>query len=67
VIVGRSKETAVRDKSLDVNLRGRELILRDTANKSVAWLDKFKQIGDVAVNFGQHLAALPWDGVRLLL
>jgi hypothetical protein len=33
----------------------------------LAWLDKFKQVGDVAVNFDPHHAALPWAGVRLML
>jgi hypothetical protein len=47
--------------------RGRDIILRDKAAKTLAWLDKFKQIGDVAVNFDPHHAALPWAGVRFLL
>jgi hypothetical protein len=47
--------------------RGRDIILRDKAAKVLAWLDKFKQVGDVAVNFDPHHAALPWAGVRLLL
>ncbi len=33
----------------------------------LAWLDKFKQVGDVAVNFDPQHAALPWAGIRLLL
>ncbi len=47
--------------------RGRELVLRDKAEKVIAWLDKFKQVGDVAVNYDPQHAALPWAGVRLLL
>jgi hypothetical protein len=47
--------------------RSRELVLRDTADKVIAWLDKFKQVGDVAVSFDPQHAALPWAGVRLLL
>ncbi len=47
--------------------RGRELVLRDTADKVIAWLDKFKQVGDVAFSFDPQQAALPWAGVRLRL
>jgi hypothetical protein len=47
--------------------RGRDIILRDKAAKALAWLDRFKQVGDVAVKFDPHHAALPWAGVRLLL
>ncbi len=47
--------------------RGRELILRDMAAKVLAWLDVFKQVGDVAVNHDPQHLALPWAGVRFLL
>jgi hypothetical protein len=47
--------------------RGRELILRDTAAKVLAWLDVFKQVGDVASNYDPQHFALPWAGVRFML
>jgi hypothetical protein len=47
--------------------RGRRLILRDAAAKVLAWLDKFKAVGDVAANFDPHHFALPWAGVRFVL
>jgi hypothetical protein len=47
--------------------RGRELILRDKAAKVLAWLDVFKQVGDVAVNYDPQHFALPWAGVRFML
>jgi hypothetical protein len=47
--------------------RSRDIILRDKAAKVLAWLDKFKQVGNVAVNFNPQHAALPWAGVRLFL
>ncbi len=40
--------------------RGRDIILRDTVVKVLAWLDKFTQVGDVAVKFDPLHAALPW-------
>ena len=48
-------------------LNGRKIILRDVAEKIIFWIDKFKQIGDIAVNFDQVHASLPWAGIRFLL
>lgn len=50
---------------LEVN--GRRIILRDVAEKIIFWIDKFKQIGDIAVNFDPVHASLPWAGIRFLL
>jgi hypothetical protein len=43
------------------------IIIRDQLEKVVVWLEKFKAIGDIAVNFDPIHAALPWAGVRFLL
>ena len=48
-------------------LNGRQIILRDLTEKIIVWIDKFKEIGDIAVNFDPVHAALPWAGVRFLL
>jgi hypothetical protein len=51
-----------------VAFRGHQIIiLRDTTAKILAWLDKFKQVGDVAVQYDPQHFALPWAGVRFLL
>lgn len=49
------------------HFQGREIILRDVAEKLIFGINKFKEIGDVAVNFDPVHAALPWAGVRFLL
>ena len=54
-------------KKLKFEIRGRQIILRDLADKAITWIDKFKEIGDVAVNFDPIHAALPWAGIRFLL
>lgn len=46
---------------------GRQIILHDIAEKIVVWINKFKEIVDIAVNFDPVHAALPWAGVRFLL
>lgn len=48
-------------------LRGRTVWLREEADKVVFWLDKFKQVGDIAANVDPMHAGLPWAGIRLLL
>lgn len=35
--------------------------------KIVFWLSKFKDVGDIAVNFDPVHASLPWAGIRFLL
>lgn len=41
--------------------------MRDIAGKLIGWLDTFKLVGDIMVNFDPVHAALPWAGVRFLL
>jgi hypothetical protein len=47
--------------------RGEVIIIRDLADKILSWIDKFKAIGDIIVQYDPSHAALPWAGVRLLL
>ena len=46
---------------------GEVVILRDLFGKLVKWLQRFKEIGDTAVQYDPVHAALPWAGVRFLL
>ena len=46
---------------------GDELILRDVFEKMANWVQKFKEVGDVAASFDPVHAALPWAAVRFLL
>lgn len=61
------KRTDCEDKRWKFELNGRQIILRDVADKIIVWIDKFKQIGDIAVSFDPVHAALPWAGIRFLL
>ena len=45
----------------------RVINLRDRADKILEWVDKFKQIGDTAIQYDPVHAALPWAGIRFLL
>ena len=46
---------------------GETIVLRDLFSKIVAWIDRFKEVGDIVVQYDPVHAALPWAGVRLLL
>jgi hypothetical protein len=46
---------------------GETVIVRDLFEKFVRWIDMFKEIGDVAIQYDPAHAALPWAGIRLIL
>jgi bifunctional pyridoxal-dependent enzyme with beta-cystathionase and maltose regulon repressor activities len=46
---------------------GDVVIIRDTLSRIVEWVKKFRDVGDVVVQYDPTHAALPWAGVRLLL
>jgi len=56
-----------RDRAWTIKWRGDDIVLRDVAMKIVQWVDKFKQIGDIAVQYDPGHAALPWAVFRFLL
>lgn len=63
----REKQLECDRKFWKFNLAGKEIILRDIAEKVIDFLQKFKAVGDVAIQFDPAHAALPWAGVRFLL
>lgn len=67
VTLTREKQRRCEEKAFKFQFRGQEIILRDVAEKVIVYLNKFKAIGDVAVNFDPVHAALPWAGVRFLI
>ncbi|KAF9771620.1 hypothetical protein IL306_010735, partial [Fusarium sp. DS 682] len=46
---------------------GATVSVRDVLAKVVKWVNHFKAIGDIAVQYDPGHAALPWAGVRFLL
>jgi hypothetical protein len=46
---------------------GQEVVLRDVVEKIIIWLDKFKAVGDIAMQYDPAHASLAWAGVRFLL
>ena len=46
---------------------GETIILRDVIEKMIKWVNKFKEVVDMAVQYDPGHAALPWAGVRFFL
>ena len=46
---------------------GEVVFLRDVLGKVAKSINRFREVGDVAVQFDPSHAALPWAGVRLVL
>jgi hypothetical protein len=47
--------------------KGRTIRLKDAADRVLLCMEKFKAVGDIAVNADPIHAGLPWAGIRLLL
>ena len=54
-------------KPYKLKLGDQEIDVREKAQAFMGWLNKFKEIGDIVVQYDPVHAALPWAGVRLIL
>ncbi|OQE06082.1 hypothetical protein PENVUL_c020G06499 [Penicillium vulpinum] len=61
------RDRCMRDKWTTISIGGKELIIRDLCAKITAYVNKFMEVVDVAVQYDPVHAALPWAGVRFLL
>lgn len=72
-IIKRTLKTAEEKKQQCLKKRwkferdGKQIVIRDVLEKIIKWLDTFKAVGDVAVQYDPSHASLPWAGVRFLL
>ncbi|KAF8532825.1 hypothetical protein BDD12DRAFT_901557 [Trichophaea hybrida] len=56
-----------REMLWQFTFRGENVVTRDVGRKVLQWVDKFKEIGDIIVQYHPGHAALPWAGFRFLL
>ena len=56
-----------KGKNWKIQFQGEEIVRRDVGMKILRWLDRFKGIGDIIVQYDPGHAALPWAGFRFLL
>lgn len=63
------EKTSMKGKQWKLGKRsdGEPIILRDVLGKIAGRTDKFKEVGDNAVNYDPVHAALPWAAVRFVL
>jgi hypothetical protein len=62
-----SKQRALNAKRWKVGIRGKEVIVSEVFAKIIRWIDHFKTVGAIAVQFNSGAASLPWAAVRFLL
>lgn len=65
--VERSKQGSIKSRWKYTRKSGETVILRDVFEKIVRWIDTFKQVGDIAVQYDPSHASLPWAGILLVL
>ena len=62
------KKQACFERRLKYKRRnGEVVVLFDVYEKMVKWVDKFKNIGDIAMQYDPGHAALPWAAIRFFL
>ena len=62
-----AKQKICEDKQWSFQFRGHTVSLRDTADKVITLLEKFKTVGEVVACVDPLHAGLPWAGIKLLL
>lgn len=67
VRIAEQKRTEAQKKRWKFTHHGRTYIVRDYLEKIIVWVEKFKAVGDVAVQYDPAHAALPWACVRFFL
>lgn len=66
-LAAEAKQDTARNKAWEIKLGSRTVALREVAARIVDCLNKFKDIGDLAVQYDPVHAALPWAAFRLIL
>ena len=61
-----AKEANVGNR-LKLKYGDKEIDVEEAADRLVGWIMKFKEVGDIAMQYDPAHAALPWAGVRSIL
>jgi hypothetical protein len=65
--VEAKKQSCMQKRWKFTKRNGEVIIIRDLFEKIATWVNKFKDVMDVAVQYDPTHASLPWAGIRLLL
>ena len=63
----RASQERVKSNLIKITTRKGEIVLRHFLDKIANWALKFREVGDVLIQYDPAHAALPWAGVRVLL
>jgi hypothetical protein len=63
----KDKQSLHMEKRWKISKNGQQVIIRDLLEKSTKWIQKFKEVGDIATQYDTTAASLPWAAVRLVL
>ena len=66
-LVRKAEDTCKERRWKCKGLRGEKIVIRDVFAKMTSWIDKFKGVVDVIVQYDPGHAALPWAAVRFIL
>ena len=66
-LANESKTTCIQKRIKYTRKSGETVIVRDLFEKIIRWVDTFKGVVDVAIQFDPLHAALPWAGIRFVL
>ncbi|KAJ5370546.1 uncharacterized protein N7496_006638 [Penicillium cataractarum] len=67
VLAQQRREECLRKRWRIRRKNGTIIILRDVFEKMIVWINKFKEVGDIAVQYDPTHASLPWAGIRMIL
>jgi hypothetical protein len=67
VVTDTRNECVKKQWVLYTNAHGEKVMVRDKLNKIVDWVNRFKEVGDAAVQYDPTHAALPWAVIRFFL
>ena len=65
--VQKKLDECTRKRWKYISSNGQKVVLWDLMNKIVKWVNKVKEVGDVAIQYDAGHAALPWAAIRFLL
>ena len=67
VVVREKQAVSLQSQSTLKRKDGREIVLRDVFKKIINSIEKFKEVGDVLVQYDSAHCAIPWAVVRFVL
>ena len=65
--VQKKKQACIEGRLKYKRKNGEVLVLYDVYEKMVKWVTKFKEVGDIAMQYDPGHAALPWAAIRFFL